>query len=110
MLSRKEHNSNFRGNSIKMTSAIWISLMPFLITSLPIAASTNKSEIPAKNLKIPEEMRSCAENLQKIHAAIKAYEKDKGELPNWLSDIFPDYLGKEALLCPTHPDRTKAPY
>jgi len=92
-----------------MTSAIGISLVLFVITSLTIAASGN-TRIPAENLKIPEEMRSCAENLQKIYAAIKAYEKDKGGLPNWLSDLVPNYLSKEALLCPAHPSRTRASY
>jgi thiol-disulfide isomerase/thioredoxin len=110
MLSRNNYNSNYEGKITNKTSAILISTIFFIFTSLAIAASTNKSGIPAENLKIPDNMQKCAENLRKIHAAIKAYEKDKGELPNWLSDLVPTYLSIEALLCPTHPDRTKAPY
>jgi hypothetical protein len=45
-------------------------------------------------------MHSCAANLRKIYAAIKKYEKDNGKLPDWLSDLVPDYLSKETLLCP----------
>ena len=66
--------------------------------------ATTKFVIPKENLEIPEQMQSCAANLQKIYAAIKKYEKDKGRLPNWLSDLVPDYLSKEMLLCPYHPN------
>jgi len=43
-------------------------------------------------------------NLRKIYAAIKKYEKDKGKLPYWLSDLVPDYVSKETLLCPPDPE------
>jgi len=62
-------------------------------------------KIPAENLNIPADLESCEENLLKIHAALKKYEKGTGRLPNWLSDLVPVYLSKEALLCPAHPDR-----
>jgi tetratricopeptide (TPR) repeat protein len=68
------------------------------------------SRVPAENLRIPEESQACVVNLQKIYQAIKQYEKEKGTLPNWLSDLVPDYLDKELLLCPSHPDRVKAAY
>ncbi|MDH4239457.1 MAG: DUF1349 domain-containing protein [Phycisphaerae bacterium] len=73
----------------------------------PMAAptGTQKPAIPQANLEIPEEMKSCSENLQKIHEALEQYKKDKGELPGFLSDLVPDYLVKEALLCPTHPSK-----
>lgn len=61
-------------------------------------------------MPVPSEMQACAENLQTIHAAIKKYAQDQGEPPNWLSDLVPDYLGKEALLCPTNSKRIKAQY
>jgi len=74
-------------------------------SSQPKSASQQglRYEIPKANLQIPEEMKSCSENLQKIHEALEQYKKDKGELPGFLSDLVPDYLGKEVLLCPTHP-------
>ncbi len=65
--------------------------------------ATSKSAIPERNLEIPEQMQACAANLRKIHAAIKKYEKDKGQLPDWLSDLVPDYVSKETLLCPNYP-------
>lgn len=77
------------------------------VSTKPIAAPTGpqKFAIPQANLEVPEEMKSCSENLQKIHEALEQYKKDKGELPGFLSDLVPDYLGKEALLCPTHPSK-----
>lgn len=66
--------------------------------------------IPKENLQIFEEMRACAANLRTIHAAIKRYEKDKGKLPDWLSDLVPDYLRKETLFCPDDPDYTTVWY
>jgi len=64
--------------------------------------------IPQENLQIPEELQPCAANLQKIHTAIKRYEEDRGKLPDWLSNLVPDYLSNEVLLCPSdaeHRDR-----
>lgn len=62
--------------------------------------------IPEENLQIFEEMKGCATKLRSIYAAIKKYEKDKGKLPDWLSDLVPDYLSKESLLCPDDPEYT----
>ena len=56
--------------------------------------------IPEKNLEIPKPLQVCAVNLEKIFAAISMYRKDKGNFPNWLSDLVPDYLTEETLLCP----------
>ncbi|MBA7619576.1 hypothetical protein ES703_26915 [subsurface metagenome] len=66
-------------------------------------SATYKFAIPKRRLEIPEQMQLCAANLRKVHAAIKKYEKDKGMLPNWLSDLVPDYVSKETLLCPNDP-------
>ena len=65
--------------------------------------------IPEENLRIPEQLQVCAANLQKIYAAINKYAEDKGKLPDWLSDLLPDYLDEETLLCPNDP-RQEAPY
>ena len=49
-------------------------------------------------------MQACAANLRRIHAAIKKYEEDKGQLPAWLSNLVPDYVSKEMLMCPDNPE------
>ncbi|HUU16925.1 MAG TPA: ankyrin repeat domain-containing protein [Sedimentisphaerales bacterium] len=68
-----------------------------------LESAASKFAIPERNLEIPEQMQSCAANLRKIYTAIKKYEKDKGTLPYWLSDLVPDYVNKEMLLCPHKP-------
>src|SRR6266446_2539984 len=48
-----------------------------------------------------EEKEECTGNLKQIYAAIQAYQKDKKDLPNWLSDLVPEYLTNANLLvCP----------
>ena len=66
-------------------------------------AGQAKYQIPKGNLQIPEDLKGCAENLRKIHAALGKYEKDKGKIPDWLSELIPDYLGAETLFCPDDP-------
>jgi serine/threonine protein kinase len=71
---------------------------------LLLESPASKFVIPPRNLEIPEDARSCAANLRTVYNAIKKYEKDKGTLPDWLSDLVPAYLSEEALLCPHNPD------
>jgi len=76
-----------------------------------LASAISKYVIPKENLKISEQMRSCAANLRKIYAAMKKYENDKGMLPYYLSDLVPDYVNKETLFCPHNPEgKAKWPY
>lgn len=75
----------------------------------PVAPTTTRFDVPEENLKIPQEMQTCTENLQKISTAIKKYKKDKGKLPDWLSDLVPDYLSSETLLCSSDA-KHKSPY
>ncbi len=70
------------------------------------AEALGKSAIPTNLLKIPQELEACAANLQRIHAAIKQYEKDKGKLPAWLSNLVPDYLSSNLLICPNDPSHS----
>lgn len=49
-----------------------------------------------KNLEI------CKHNLETIGKALQNYKKDNGDFPNWLSDLYPDYIDDpEVLLCPS---------
>ena len=66
----------------------------------PFQPGASKFTIPKENLEIPDVMQPCAENLRRIHDALSKYRKDKGDLPNWLSGLVPDYLSAETLLCP----------
>jgi len=67
----------------------------------PLAAeAAAKPFIPKRHLVMSADMKPCAANLRRIHAAIEKYRKDKGELPKWLTDLLPTYLNAELLLCP----------
>lgn len=79
-----------------------VSLQPESSPSLPQPprARTSGYTIPAANLHISQEWQPCAERLRAVYAALKAYEQDKGTLPNWLSDLAPGYLKAEDLIWP----------
>ncbi len=48
-----------------------------------------------------EEKDACTKNLRTIYTAITAYQADHKDLPNWLSDLVPQYLSDaNALICP----------
>lgn len=48
-----------------------------------------------------QEKDECAKNLKLIYDAIEAYRKEHKDLPNWLSDLVPDYLpDANVLVCP----------
>lgn len=48
-----------------------------------------------------EEKAECTRNLKRIYTAIQAYQIDHHDLPNWLSDLVPQYLDDaNALVCP----------
>jgi len=93
-----------REHGAKLGSSIEVGKVEPTKSLLESAAS--KFAIPEENLKIPEQMQSCAANMRKIYAAIKKYEKDKGTIPIWLSDLVPDYMSKDMLLCPHKPEVT----
>src|SRR4051794_29625839 len=48
-----------------------------------------------------EEKEACVKNLKAIYEAIQAYQLEHKELPNWLSDLVPQYLSDpNVLVCP----------
>ncbi len=48
-----------------------------------------------------EEKAACIQNLKIIYEAIRTYQTDHKDLPNWLSDLVPQYLPDANLLvCP----------
>ena len=73
---------------------------------VPPAAPAGPFEIPEANRRIPEALKPCAVNLQAIYAALKAYEVDRGRMPDWLCELVPDYLEAEVLYCPADPAHT----
>lgn len=50
--------------------------------------------------------RVCRSHLEKIRDALHTYQTDHGDIPAWLSDLYPRYLSDaEILLCPADADR-----
>lgn len=74
----------------------WACLGVFL--SGVVVAQTNA---PASTDLAKEEKESCTRNLKTIYQAVQAYQLDHKDLPNWLSDLVPQYLPDDnVLICP----------
>ena len=60
----------------------------------------NRAQAPSLSLA-EQEKEACVSNLKTIYAAIEAYQRDHKALPNWLSDLVPQYLPDvNVLVCP----------
>ena len=81
-------------------------------TALPNeAAPQNDAATPMPGL-VAEEKEACMRNLRVIYDAIQAYQFDHKDLPNWLSDLVPDYVSDgNVLICPVcrRTGRTESP-
>jgi hypothetical protein len=81
-------------------------------TALPNeAAPQNDAATPMPGL-VAEEKEACMRNLRVIYDAIQAYQFDHKDLPNWLSDLVPEYLTDgNVLICPVcrRTGRTETP-
>jgi hypothetical protein len=69
-----------------------------VVLSGGLVAQTN---VPASSDLAREEKEACTKNLKTIYQAIQAYQTDHKDLPNWLSDLVPQYLpDANVLVCP----------
>jgi hypothetical protein len=68
----------------------------FLAPSVP--AQTNGPTEDANSAV--EDKEGCIRNLKVIYQAIQLYQMDHKDIPNWLSDLVPQYLDANALICP----------
>ena len=50
-----------------------------------------------------KEIQTCRENLRQIQLALENHRADAGGNPHWLSELSPQHLEKEVLLCPADP-------
>jgi hypothetical protein len=77
-----------------------LSLVAFLLPAMLTAAAQSE---PAgnKSTLAAEEKETCSANLKSIFQAVQAYQADHKDLPNWLSDLVPQYLADgNVLVCP----------
>ena len=64
-------------------------------------SSEDPSDRTTKAEQIDENIEICKGHLIEIGKAIQAYQKEHGDFPQWLSDLYPQYLPKANLLiCP----------
>ena len=69
-----------------------------IVLSGSVVAQTNATA--TKDLAT-EEKEACTRNLKTIYQALQAYQLEHKEVPNWLSDLIPQYLpGANVLMCP----------
>ena len=70
----------------------------------PIESVEQIQQEPAREDTLPKATVSkeiCIFNLKAIGQAISKYKEDHGDVPNWLSDLYPDYIeDKQTFLCP----------
>ena len=90
-----------------------------VVVSLLIPATTVQGQLPAERLEeafvlTPEEREKnieiCTQNLIAIGKSIQAYQKENGDYPVWLSDLYhPKYLpDPDVLICPADRNGGKA--
>lgn len=66
-----------------------------------LAASAQTNSASADAATQQAEREGCIKNLKVIYDAIQAYQMDHKEIPNWLSDLVPQYLNDaNVLVCP----------
>ena len=82
-----------------LTVAMVLSL---LITIANADSPTEKAREDANMKQHQKNIEICTQNLLVIGKAINAYENDKGDFPEWLSELHPQHLADaNALLCPS---------
>ena len=75
------------------------------------ASPQTAPDLKASNQAV-EEKKGCSKNLRTIYNALQAFQADHRDLPNWLSDLVPQYLDDaNVLICPVcrRTGQTEAP-
>ena len=65
------------------------------------ALSRSQAQPTTREDQALKDQEECTANLKHIFEAIRAYRSDHNDLPNWLSDLVPQYLtNQNVLVCP----------
>jgi hypothetical protein len=79
-------------------------LAAFLISIAGVAGSAGEPQSPgtdAASALAEQEQADCTKNLKTIYESIQAYQLEHRDIPNWLSDLVPQYLpDANVLVCP----------
>jgi hypothetical protein len=98
----KERPLTLRG-TIKSRTArlILAAVIGAVTTSATPLLRAQSSATDANAKRDAEEKNDCIRNLKLIYAAIQAYKSDHKDVPNWLSDLVPQYIADTGvLICP----------
>lgn len=72
-----------------------------LFLPTPPASAQQNTSAEDKAKLAAEEKDGCSKHLTAIYEAIQAYQTDHKDLPNWLSDLVPQYISDPSILiCP----------
>ena len=98
----------------KSRSAAWFAIVVIGASAAGLAslASAQTASPAGAPNQAAEEKQACIRNLKEIYKAIQAYQNDHHDLPNWLSDLVPQYLpDMNVLICPVcrRTGQTEAP-
>ncbi|MFB3040743.1 MAG: hypothetical protein ACE1ZS_02905, partial [Candidatus Poribacteria bacterium] len=82
-------------------------MTPSLIAKNIVLSIFAKTPLNINSSERERLQNGCEENLKAIGKAIAAYRADHdGDMPDWLSDLYPEYLSDpELLLCPADKER-----
>ncbi len=78
----------------------WAILLGAFFAAFSTAAQTAAAPATAAAREAAEKAE-CTQHLKTLYAAVQAYQRDHKALPNWLSDLVPQYLEDANILtCP----------
>ncbi|HOX56111.1 MAG TPA: hypothetical protein P5205_04895 [Candidatus Paceibacterota bacterium] len=84
--------------------ARWLTLfLVGVVAAVGFASVASAQSAPARKgaKRGTEEKQACIKNLKAINGAIRAFQAEHHDLPNWLSDLVPQYLDDlNVLICP----------
>ncbi len=88
---------------MKSRIARWLLIVTWAVVSLSsVCPAQDQPEGDADKAKLDaEEKQECINHLKLIYDAVQAYQVDHKDMPNWLSDLVPQYLtDANVLICP----------
>ncbi len=92
-----------------MKAILTVAMIPGLL--MTFANADTPAEKPSEDMVMEQHEKNievCTQNLVTIGKAIKAYKKEHGDFPDWLSDLHPKYLADaNTLICPVDKENGK---
>ena len=82
-----------------------------IVLSLLVSFTHAEEAIPEPTEQHEKNIEICTQNLLAIGKAIEAYQKEHGDFPAWLSDLYPKHLAEaNVLICPSDKEGGKPIY